>query len=128
MVGTSTLISVDEYLRTSYEPDMDFVDGVLVRRHVGAQRHGRLQTILAADLEKHRKTHEIAVFTAARLRISSTRYRVPDVSVLEIPYTKAREILDVPAIVVEIKSPGDRFDEILDRCFDFEKLTVPNII
>jgi hypothetical protein len=34
-MGVETLISVAEYLNTSYDPDMEFVDGVLVERNVG---------------------------------------------------------------------------------------------
>jgi Uma2 family endonuclease len=37
-------------------------------------------------------------------------------------------VTDVPAIIVEIKSPDDTFDDIVDRCFDYEKLTVGNIV
>ena len=32
---TGTSIPVEEYLRTSYEPDMEYVDGQLVERSVG---------------------------------------------------------------------------------------------
>ena len=35
---------------------------------------------------------------------------------------------DVPAIVVEIKSPGDTFDDIVDRCFDYEQLGAVHIL
>jgi len=30
MAATSTPVSLDEYLNTAYEPDRDFVDGVLL--------------------------------------------------------------------------------------------------
>ena len=33
-MGAGTLISVEEYLRTSYSPDKEYVDGVLVERNV----------------------------------------------------------------------------------------------
>jgi len=33
------LISEDEYLHTSYSPDCDFVDGVLVERELGEFSH-----------------------------------------------------------------------------------------
>ena len=36
--------------------------------------------------------------------------------------------MDVPAIIVEIKSPDDTFDDVVDRCFDYEKLTVGEIV
>jgi hypothetical protein len=35
----SSLVSLEEYLRTSYDPDMEFVDGVLVERNVGDWLH-----------------------------------------------------------------------------------------
>ena len=37
-MATGTLISVDEYLRTSYSPDKEYVDGILVERNVGEKR------------------------------------------------------------------------------------------
>jgi len=33
----ATQVSLEEYLHTSYEPDMEYVDGVLVGRNVGTQ-------------------------------------------------------------------------------------------
>ena len=48
--------------------------------------------------------------------------------VLEAPYVKGKVAVDVPAITVEIKSPDDTFDDLVDRCFDYEKLGVLNII
>jgi hypothetical protein len=32
-------VSVEEYLNTSYDPDVEFVDGVLVQRNVGDWLH-----------------------------------------------------------------------------------------
>jgi Uma2 family endonuclease len=129
MGSTATLISADEYLNTSYEPDVEFADGVLVRRNVGTQLHGWLQGIVVDVLRQYRKSHRIRVFTETRLRVEiSGAYRVPDVLVLEIPYQKGKVVVDVPAIVVEIKSPDDTFDEIVDKCFEYEKLAVGNIL
>jgi Uma2 family endonuclease len=129
-VGASTLISLDEYLNTSYEPDMDFVDGVLVRRNVGSQRHGRLQMLLGAYFERVRERFQIFVFGDTRLLVdqSTGRHRIPDVTVLCPPYQKGKVIVDVPVIVVEIKSPDDTFDDIVDRCFDYEAMGVPHIL
>lgn len=44
------------------------------------------------------------------------------------PYTKAEVVLDGPAIVVEITSPDDTFDNLVDKCFEYERLGVPNIL
>jgi Uma2 family endonuclease len=48
--------------------------------------------------------------------------------VLEAPYAKGKVVVDVPAITVEVKSPDDTFDDLVDRCFDYEKLGVLNIV
>ena len=58
-MSSTTLISLDEYMRTVYEPDMEFVDGVLVRRNVGTQRHGLLQAIPASHFGGFRHSHRI---------------------------------------------------------------------
>ena len=127
MGSTTTLVSVDEYLNTSYEPDMEYVDGVLVEQNVGAPIQSRLQTIVAVFFEQYRKAHRFNVFVAPRLRVTAGReYRVPDVVVLEGPYRKGKALEDVPAVVIEIKSPSDTFDDVVVKCFEYEKLGVAN--
>jgi len=129
MGTTSTLVTLEEYLNTSYEPDMDFVDGVLVRRNVGTPSHGRLQTRVIVHLDQFRESRRIEVFTETRLRVTKTgRHRIPDVMVVAKPFHKGKAIWDVPAIIVEIKSPEDTLDDILDRCFEYEALGVLNIL
>src|SRR5436190_13362124 len=125
-MGSTTLISLDEYLNTSYEPDMELVDGVLVSRNVGTQRHGLLKAIVAAYFSRYKRSHAIKVFTGGRLLVDATTgpHRIPDVMVLTSPYRKGKVVVDVPAIVLEIKSPEDTFDDIVSRCFDYEKLEV----
>lgn len=40
-MAESTLRPVEEYLATSYDPDVEYVDGELVRRNVGDIYHAR---------------------------------------------------------------------------------------
>ena len=42
-MATTTQISLDTYLTTCYEPDMDYVDGVLEDRNVGEYDHNIVQ-------------------------------------------------------------------------------------
>lgn len=128
-MSATTLISLEEYLNTSYEPDREFVDGVLVRRHVGTQRHGLLQIIVGAFLRQFQKTYGLRVFAETRLRMDAAgRHRIPDVMVLRTPYQKGKVVTDVPAITVEIKSPDDTFDDVLEKCVEYERLGVGNIL
>ncbi|HLY19767.1 MAG TPA: hypothetical protein VKR61_21220 [Bryobacteraceae bacterium] len=45
-MAASAIVPVEEYLRTSYQPDMEYVDGQLVERHVGERWHSRLRTLV----------------------------------------------------------------------------------
>lgn len=130
MAAPADLTSLDEYLHSAYEPDREFVDGVLLERRAGTQRHGMLQAILAMFFGQYRKLHRIGVFTGTRLLVdaASGRHRIPDVMVLKAPYAQGKVVVDAPVVVVEIKSPDDTFDDIVDRCFDYEKLMVGDII
>jgi len=130
MSTPTTLVSVEEYLNTSYEPDRDYVDGVLVERNVGTPEHSRLQAILVIYFERFRKLHRLRTFPEARLLVDplTKRHRVPDVLVLQGPYRKGKAITDVPVVTVEIKSPDDTLDDIIDRCFDYERLQVRHIL
>src|SRR5947209_4511355 len=96
----------------------------------GTQLHSRLQKLLTVYFSRYEKSHRLEVFPEARLLVNAAtgRHRIPDVMVVAIPYQKGSVVVDVPVIVVEIKSPGDTFDDIVGRCFDYEKLGVRNIV
>jgi hypothetical protein len=46
-MANSPLIPLSDYLTTSFRPDREYVDGVLVERNVGKNEHSRLQSLLA---------------------------------------------------------------------------------
>ena len=48
-MATATIVPVEEYLRTSYDPDMEYVDGALLERNVGERRHSRLQFLIGLE-------------------------------------------------------------------------------
>ena len=80
---TSPLVSVEEYLNTSYEPDVEYVDGVLVERNVGDWLHSLVQSNLLFALR--RKYPHLKVVAELRSRVRETRFRLPDISVLLAP-------------------------------------------
>jgi Uma2 family endonuclease len=47
---------------------------------------------------------------------------------LEKPFRVGKVVTDVPVITIEIKSPDDTFDDIVEKCFEYEGLGVPNIL
>ena len=44
-LSNSSPITVEEYLNTAYDPDMEYVDGVLVERNVGDWLHALVQVM-----------------------------------------------------------------------------------
>ena len=47
-MANGTMVSLEEYLTTAYEPDCDFVDGDLEERNLGEWDHSRLQLKIGA--------------------------------------------------------------------------------
>jgi Uma2 family endonuclease len=81
-MASTTLVSLEEYLATSYAPDCDYVDGVLEKRNAGELNHSDLQTALAAYLRNRARKWNVKVFTELRIRVSPTRVRIPDICVI----------------------------------------------
>jgi len=102
------------------------VDGVLVQRHLGTFKHGDLQTIVVTFFSHYRKSHSIRGVTDVRLLVDAAtgRHRVPDVMVLKASFKRSDVITDVPVVIVEVKSRDDTMDDLLERCFDYEKMGV----
>jgi hypothetical protein len=49
-VSTGTVVTLSEYLATSYRPDCEYLDGELLERNVGEWDHSRLQMLLSRYL------------------------------------------------------------------------------
>jgi Uma2 family endonuclease len=124
---TDELISVREYLKTSYNPDCDYVDGVVVERNVGEYDHARLQMAIAAYLYARRRELGIVVVPEQRVQVSPTRFRVPDICVLLGAGRPPQIFTDPPFICIEILSPEDRMAAMQERVDDYLNMGVPYI-
>jgi Uma2 family endonuclease len=125
-MATSSLVSVDQYLTTSYRPDCDYVDGVLLERNVGEFDHGRLQTAIAAFYYNHRKQWRVHASTEQRVQVAPTRFRIPDVCVSA--ETEPEQIFRTPPLIcIEILSEDDRLAEMRERVEDYLNFGVPYV-
>jgi len=126
-MSTATLVSIEEYLGTSYRPDCDYVDGALIERNVGQKDHSKLQGEIFAWFRDRRRALRIAVFPEQRLQVSPTRCRVPDICVVHLPEPEEQVFTQPPCICIEILSPEDRFPKLQDRLDDYLAMGVPNL-
>src|SRR5271168_414335 len=73
---TSELISVSEYLHTSYSPDCDYVDGLVMERNVGEWDHADLQGAFVTYFRTRRKQWNIQAVPECRVQVAPTRFRI----------------------------------------------------
>jgi Uma2 family endonuclease len=126
-MGTAALISVEEYLATSYRPDCDYVDGQLIERNLGTKDHSRVQGEILGWFRDRRHELRVRAFPEQRIRISPRRYRIPDVCVYAFPVPDEQVFTQPPYICFEILSPDDSLRTLRDRLDDYLTLGIPNI-
>jgi Uma2 family endonuclease len=122
------LMSLEEYLRTSYHPDCDFVDGHLEERNMGGTKHGLLQMELGFWFRSRKNEWKIRVIGELRTQVSADRVRLPDVAVVLDDDALAEDLRRTPPLIaIEIMSPDDRINRVIRRLEDFLAMGVPNV-
>ncbi len=104
------LVPVEEYLRTSYRPDCDYVDGRIEERSLGEFEHGRVQYSLLKLLGARDADWQITLVPECRMQVSTHRFRVPDVMVLRREQKVSRIVREAPLVCIEVLSPEDMWD------------------
>ena len=112
-MATTTFVPVEEYLRTSYEPDAEYVDGVIEERCLGQFDHGSWQLAIALWFRAHAKEWNIRVMQEYRNRLTATQYRVPDVTVWDRSLPIEQILTHTPIAVFEVLSPDDRKSRLM---------------
>ena len=70
-------ISVDEYLHSVYEPDVDFVDGALEDRNLGEYEHWCIQRALLTKFHDYPAMGGRAVWSHGVLHFADPAIEVP---------------------------------------------------
>ncbi len=120
-------VSLDEYLATDYEPDCDYVDGVLEERNVGEQEHSAVQAFLIKWLAVHEQQWKLEAYPEIRLRISPRQVRVADIAFLPLNRSFEAVLATPPVAIVEVLSPEDRVSRYQQRLDDYRAMGVANI-
>jgi len=123
----TTLVSVEEYLHSTYEPDAEYVDGIIEERPLGENRHSEWQATLSHFFKMHRREWNIRVRPEYRTKTGERRYRVPDVAITDAALPDEPIATAPPLIAIEILSPEDRLSRLVVRLADFEAMGIPAI-
>ncbi len=120
-------ISLEEYLRSSYHPDCDYVDGEVQERNWGEFDHAAVQMFLGNWFFQHRDEWQLHVLPEMRIWVSVTRVRIADICLMSRSQPVEQVLTKPPLAVIEILSPEDRISRYAQRLADYRQMGIPNV-
>ena len=124
MATATSPISVDEYLRTTADPDCEYVAGVLEERSVGELDHASWQKALVRWFGGKEPEWGMKVYPELRVQVAPDRFRVPDVTILSRQAPREQIVTHPPLAVFEILSPEDSMTRMLEKLADYERMGI----
>jgi Uma2 family endonuclease len=121
-MAVAELISAEQYLRSNFEYDAEFVEGRLVERPVPTWEHACMQGFLIEELRAIGRRLGLFAVPEQRVQTRAERFRVPDVCVLtDRPEGEPgrRIVSRPPYLCVEILSPEDTAMETMDKVREY---------
>ena len=126
-MSSTTLITVQEYVASSYRPDCDYIDGEVRERNLGEIEHSFLQGLLFAWFWSRQAEWRTLPLVEQRVQVATTRFRVPDVTVLRATQPREPIITVPPFIIIEILSKDDSLRSMQERVDDYLHFGVEHI-
>jgi len=127
--GQSAYVPLEVYLRTSdFEPDAEYVDGAIEERPMGEYDHSSWQHAIELWFAQNAGKWAIRVRPELRIQVARTRFRVPDVCVLDRNLPVEQIITHPPIAVFEILSPEDSRSRMMTKLADYERMGIKTIL
>ncbi len=127
MATTATGISMEQFLNTSYKPVREYIDGETREKGITGRSHENVRNNLLTFLLPKQKSWGVKFYVELFTRVSATRIRMPDVSLVRDPVWDGEVLVSVPEMVIEILSPTNTLREISERVSDYLQFGVPKI-
>ena len=121
-------VPLEVYLNTSWEPDAEYVDGVIEERPMGEYDHSSWQHAIELWFAQHAKEWNIRVRPELRVQVSPYKFRVPDVTVLDRNQAIEQIITRPPIAVIEILSPEDAISRMLQKLREYQQMGIQTIL
>ena len=121
-------VPVELYLHTSYELAAEYVDGVVEERQGGDYPHASWQGAVASWFVEHKQEWNIRVRHGLRVQAAESRFRVPDVTVLDRNLPLEQIITHPPIAVFEVLSPEDSVTRMMTKLGDYEQMGIQTIL
>ena len=126
-MATATRITIEQYLKTPFEPDAEFVNGEVEERNVGEYEHSVVQWAILDWLRRHDKTWHTRSIAEQRVRLRCGNIRIPDVSVWTRDVPVEPVFSHTQLIAIEVLSPEDRHSGVQEKIEDYRQFGIANI-
>ena len=126
-MAAATHIPVEIYLRSTYEPDAEYIDGEIEERPMGEYSHSAWQNAIAFWFNLHAEEWNILVCPELRVQTSPTHFRVPDVAILDADLPREPIATRPPLAVFEVLSPDDTYQRLMRKLRDYEAMGIAAI-
>jgi len=124
-MATGALVSVEEYLATTYKPACDYVDGVLYQKAMPTWDHGTIQSQLSTLITQGFPQYKVG--SEVTVRIRTDKYLVPDLIVQDRDRIQKPYPTEPVHLCVEILSPEDRIGAVFTKCEDYHAWGVETV-
>jgi len=126
-MGTKTLMSVEEYLHTTFDgADREYIDGEVIERNMGNKSHSAAQGEFFFRFRLERDRTGLVALPELRHRLGERRFRIPDVAVFESEL--ATEIPETaPLVAIEVLFPDARVGYIILKLGEYRARGVQHI-
>lgn len=123
-----TQVPLEVYLAGSFEPDAEYINGLIEERPMGEWSHANWQAAVLEFFRSRRQEWGIRAAAELRVQVSTGNYRVPDVTILDRNLPIEQVIAHPPLAVFEILSPEDTVTRMLTKLADYERMGIPTIL
>jgi Uma2 family endonuclease len=130
MAAAPVFVSVEEYLRSSYSPDAEYIDGQIVEREstMGENEHSAWQKALVVWFELQASRTGIRVRPELRVQVDTHGFLIPDVTLLDRSLPVESIATRPPIAVIEVLSPADQVGRVMKKGERYEKMGIRTIL
>lgn len=130
MAAAPVFVPIEEYLRSSYSPDAEYIDGQIVEREstMGENEHSAWQKALVVWFEMQAARAGVRVRPELRVQVDAHSFLIPDVTLLDRNLPVESIATHPPVAVIEVLSPADQVGRVMKKCGRYEKMGIRTIL
>jgi Uma2 family endonuclease len=130
MAAAPVFVPVEEYLRSSWSPDAEYIDGQIVEREstMGENEHSAWQAAICAWFRAQAVSAGIRVRPELRVQVDPYGFLIPDVTLLDRSLASEPIATHPPVAVIEVLSPADQVGRVMKKGERYEKMGIRTIL